>query len=93
VTKKFEANIRPVTHMKTRAAELLKTVDETRRPIVITQNGKPRGVLLDFESYQEIRQATLLLKLLVQGEAEARSGKTVSQDEVFTEARRRIRRK
>ena len=71
---KLQLDVRPVTHMKTRAAELLRTVDETRRPIVITQNGKPRGVLLDFESYQEIRQSSLLLKLLAQGEAEVLAG-------------------
>jgi len=91
MAKRTPSDIRPVTQMKTRAAELLRTVDETRRPIVITQNGKPRGVLLDFESYEEIRQATLLLKLLAQGESDVRAGRVVSQEDVFSEARRRIR--
>ena len=90
---KLQLDVRPVTQRKTRAAELLRTVDETRRPIVITQNGKPRGVLLDFESYQEIRQSSLLLKLLAQGEADVRAGRVLAQEDVFAEARRRIRRK
>jgi len=88
----LQPDVRPVTQMKTRAAELLKTVGETHRPIVITQNGKPRGVLLDFESYQEIRRSTLLLKLLAQGEADARSGRVSTQKEASAAARRRIRR-
>ena len=84
--------IKPVTYMKTRAARLLRTVGSTRRPVVITQNGEPRGVLLDYRTYEEMRQATLLLKLLAQGEADARAGRTRGQKEVFAEARRRLRR-
>jgi prevent-host-death family protein len=90
---KNKPDVRPVTQMKTRAAELLRTVDETRRPIVITQNGKPRGVLIDYESYQATREATLLLKLLAQGEADVRAGRLSSQEDVFEDARRRIRRR
>jgi prevent-host-death family protein len=85
-------DIRSVTEMKTGAARLLRTVGETRRPLVITQNGEPRGVLMDFESFQEMRQAMLLLKLVAQGEADVRAGRVVSQAKVFTRIRRRLRR-
>lgn len=84
--------IKPVTYMKTQAARLLRTVGSTRRPVVITQNGEPRGVLLDVRTYEELRRATLLFKLLAQGEADARDGRTRSQREVFAEAKRRLRR-
>jgi prevent-host-death family protein len=78
--------------MKTHAARLLRMVGETRRPLVITQSGEPKGVLMDFESFQELRQATLLLKLMAQGEADARAGRVVPQAEVFSRIRRRLRR-
>lgn len=90
---RIEHDIRPVTYMKTKAAELLRSVDESRRPVIITQSGEPRGVLMDFESYQELRQATLLLRLLAQGEADAREGRTVPQEEVFRSLRERLARK
>ncbi len=80
-------DIKPVTYMKTRAAELLRTVDETRRPVVITQNGEPKGVLLDVTSYQELRDATLMLKLIAQGEEDIRQGRTQPQAEVFAQLR------
>lgn len=85
-------DIRSVTDMKTHAARLLRMVGETRRPLVITQSGEPKGVLMDFESFQELRQATLLLKLMAQGEADARAGRVVPQAEVFSRIRRRLRR-
>jgi prevent-host-death family protein len=90
---RIEEDTKPVTFMKTRAAELLRTVSENRRPVVITQSGEPRGVLMDFTSYQELRRATLLLRLLAQGEADVRARKTVSQDRVFSELRARLKQK
>ena len=88
---RIEEDVKPVTFMKTRAAELLRQVSENRRPVVITQSGEPRGVLMDFTSYQELRQATLLLRLLAQGEAEVRARKTVAQDRVFSDLRSRLK--
>ncbi len=92
-TMKIAEDIKPVTYMKSRAAELLKTVGETRRPVVITQNGEPKGVLLDVASYQELRDAVLLLKLAAQGEADVGAGRTVPQAEVFLGLRDRLSQK
>ena len=84
-------DIRPVTALKTGAAKLLRSVNETRRPLVITQSGEPKGVLLDFDTYEDLREATLLLKLIAQGEADVREHKTSSQEGVFAAARARLR--
>jgi PHD/YefM family antitoxin component YafN of YafNO toxin-antitoxin module len=59
--------------------------------LVITQSGQPKGVLLDFDTYEELREATLLLKLIAQGESDVRARKTSLQDEVFAAGRARIR--
>ena len=90
---RIEHDFKPVTYMKTKAAELLRSVDESRRPVVITQSGEPKGVLMDFTSYQELRQATLLLRLLAESEADVREGHTQTQAQVFREVRRRLARK
>ncbi len=82
--------IRPVTYLKSRAADLLGQINETRRPVVITQNGEPRGVLQDPVSYEQTRSAISLLKLLVQGEEDSRRGKTVPAGEVFAGVRERL---
>jgi prevent-host-death family protein len=90
---RIEHDVRPVTYMKTKAAELLRSVGESRRPVVITQSGEPKGVLMDFESYQELREATLLLRLVAQGEADVRERRTVPQEQVFKSLRGRLARK
>ena len=63
---------------------------ETRRPVVITQSGEPKGVLMDFTSYQELRQAALLLRLLAQSESDVRRGRTVPQKRVFAGLRAQL---
>ncbi|MCD4849155.1 MAG: type II toxin-antitoxin system Phd/YefM family antitoxin [Candidatus Aegiribacteria sp.] len=77
------SDIKPVTYLKTRAADLLNQINETYRPVIITQNGEPRTMLQDPGSYENMRNAIGILKLVSQGEAEIRDGKSRIQDDVF----------
>ena len=76
-------DIKPITYLKSKAPDLLKQINETRRPVVITQNGKPMAVLQDPESYENMRNAIGILKLISQGEQDVRDGKSKSQEDVF----------
>jgi prevent-host-death family protein len=78
-------DIKPITYLKSRAADLLKQINETHRPVIITQNGEPRAVLQDPESYQNMRNAIGILKLISQGEEDVKDGKSKPQEEVFAE--------
>ena len=82
---KISTDIKPITYLKSHSADMLKQVNETHRPIVITQNGEPRAVLQDPESYENMRNAIGILKLISQGEDDIRNGNTTSQNEVFSE--------
>jgi prevent-host-death family protein len=87
---KLTEDIKPVTYMKTRAAELLREVKRSRRPVVITQHGEAQAVVMDVATYEALRDATLLLQLTAQGEADVQAGRTLPQAEVFKRARRRL---
>ena len=76
-------DIKPVTYLKSRASDLLKQINETHRPVIITQNGEPKAILQDPKSYEDMRNAIGLLKLISQGEQEIWEGKVKSQQEVF----------
>jgi prevent-host-death family protein len=75
---KFSTAIEPVTVLKTKSAQLISRVRETRQPLVITQNGKATAVLQDVQTYHEQQQALLLLKFLAQGDRELKGGKGIS---------------
>lgn len=76
-------DIKSVTYLKSKAADLLNQINTTRRPVIITQNGEPRAVLQDPKSYEDMRNAIGILKLISQGESDVRNGKVKSQEKVF----------
>jgi len=86
-------DIKPVTYLKERAADLLAQINETHRPVIITQNGEPRAVLQDPESYEKMRNAIGLLKLISQGESDVRNGNVKSQEDVFDDIEKSLKEK
>jgi prevent-host-death family protein len=78
-------DIKPVTYLKSRAADLLNQINETQRPVIITQNGEPRAVLQDPVSYENMRNAIGILKLISQGEVDIQCGRTKPQEKMFNE--------
>jgi len=85
-------DVRPITYLKSRTADLVREVSEESRPITITQNGEAKVVVMDVETYDRWRAAMALLKALAQGEADVARGRTVKQVEAFRRARRAIER-
>jgi prevent-host-death family protein len=76
--------------MKTHSAELVADVNKRRSPIVITQNGEPRAVVMDIESYERTQDALMLLKLISQSEEDLRKGRWLSQSQMEAELQKRL---
>ncbi len=84
-------DIRPITYLKSQAADVFKQINETQRPMIITQNGEPKAVLQDPVSYENMRNTISLLKLISQGEDDIKLGKVKSQKSVFADLEKRVR--
>ena len=68
---RYSTQIKPISYVKAHAAELLDRITEEREPIIITQNGEARAVLMDVASYEPMEHETLtLLKLLAYADKE-----------------------
>ncbi|MGB7297252.1 MAG: type II toxin-antitoxin system Phd/YefM family antitoxin [Candidatus Aminicenantales bacterium] len=90
---KISEDIKSVTYLKSRAADLIKQINATHRPVVITQNGEPKAVLQDPKSYEDTRNAIGILKLISRGEEDIKKGKSKSQDEVFVHIENKLKAK
>jgi len=88
---KISSDIKPITYLKTNAAALLDQINETHRPVVITQNGEPKAVLQDPQSYENMRNALGLLKLISQGEKDIKNGKVIPQADLFKKLESQLR--
>lgn len=84
-------DIKPISYIKTNAAEMLKRVNETHNPIVITQNGEAKAVLLDTESYQEMRNSLGILKLMAESEKDIEIGNVYAQNNIFDELESKLK--
>jgi len=87
------SDIKSVTYLKSKAADLLNQINKTLRPVIITQNGEPRAVLQDPKSYENMRNAIGILKLVSQGEGDIRNGMAKSQGDVFKDIEIRLKEK
>ena len=76
-------DIKPVTYLKSRAADVLKYINETHRPMIITQNGEAKAVIQDPKSYEDMKNALAMMKLLSFAEEDIRRGNLHSEEEVF----------
>ena len=85
-------DVRPITQLKNRTADLVREVCEEGRPITITQNGEAKVVVMDVENYDRWRASMALLKLLAQGEADIERGRIVKQAYAFRRARKELAR-
>jgi len=83
---RYSTQIKPISYVKAHAAELLERITEEREPIIITQNGEARAVLVDVASYDLMMQETqMLLKVLALADKEIEAGETVPIEEVMAE--------
>ena len=83
-------DIKPISYIKTHAADMLKRVNETHNPMIITQNGEAKAVLLDTESYQHMTKSIGILKILANGEKEIERNELVDNETVFKRLREKF---
>jgi len=76
------SNIKPISYLKSNAAEVLLQLAEYREPYLITQNGEAKAVIQDIASYENTQETLALLKLLALGNQEIETGKVTSVAEV-----------
>ena len=82
---RYSTQIKPISYVKANAAELLDRITEEREPIIITQNGEARAVLIDVASYEQAQETLALLKVLAIADKEIDAGESVSAEEIMTE--------
>lgn len=65
-------NIRPITDLRLRHAEVCAQATETREPVVLTKNGTAAYLLFDSKAYEAQEQAKRVQMALREAEIEER---------------------
>ena len=86
-------SVRPITDLKTHTKEVIDQAVHSGEPVLITQNGRARVVLIDAKRHEDAQATLAMLKLLAQSQDSlARGGRTYSSDEVRRKAHAAIAR-
>jgi PHD/YefM family antitoxin component YafN of YafNO toxin-antitoxin module len=85
------SKVTSLSHFKSDASRLIASIRKSGEHVVLTQNGEATAVVQDIETYAKTQRALLFLKLVAQGEADIRDGRTVEQADVFQRLERRLR--
>lgn len=73
-------NIQPISFLKTNTSELIKQVQRTQEPVMITVNGKVQAVVQDAFSFQQGRDQMALLRILALGRKQIEDGMVTDHD-------------
>lgn len=85
-------DIQPMTTFRNHSAEIMQHLKETKRPVILTVNGKAAAVLQDADAYQRLLDLAALAseaEALRQAEEDISEGRTRPAKEVFDEFRAR----
>lgn len=81
-------NIVPVTDLQRQAAQILEELSDSGEPMIITQRGRAKAVLLSAERYAQIEEDLELLddlellEMIEESKRDIAEGKTIPLDEV-----------
>jgi prevent-host-death family protein len=78
-------HVKPISYLKSEAAQIVKDLTESGEPLVITQNGEAKLVVQDVRSYEATQQTIALLKILAIGQKQIERAEDVDGDEFFAE--------
>ena len=88
---KASEDLRPVSELKSRGAEIVRQVNTTGRPVVLTRHGRGVAVLVSLERYEELERAVdraEVQRALLEGEADVEAGRLVPHEQVMSKLKR-----
>jgi prevent-host-death family protein len=78
-------DILPVGEFKTHISKVIRRLQETKRPFVITQNGKPAAVLVTPGEFDRLNEHARFIEAIDEGLNDAAQGRVVEDDELTRE--------
>ncbi len=79
-------DIIPVSDLRQDTAKIMKHLQDSREPLIITQRGRAAAVMISIEAYKQSEHDKELLRLLAKGDREIEIGEGYNLNNVLAEA-------
>jgi len=88
---KLSEAVKPISHFKSHASEVIREIVETHKPVVITLNGEAKAIIQDIREYEKDQESLALLKILALSRKSVNEGRYRPAAEAFAAVREQIR--
>lgn len=82
------SDIIPVGQFKASLAKYLKDIQVNQNSLIITQNGKPAGVLISPKEFDELRETKLFIDSISRGLANSEDGEILTTSQLRSELKK-----
>ncbi len=85
MTFSLKEDFKTVEELRNSPEAMLRQLQKTKHPLVVTMKGKPAAVLLDVDLYEWMVHLINFASLIAEGEEDIRAGRTQPAEEFFKE--------
>ena len=90
---KLSQAVKSISYLKQHTADAVKEVVESSSPMVITQNGEAKAVLVGIVEYERVQESFALLKVLSQSKESCHKGRHKSVKKALSDVRKQLKSK
>jgi len=88
---KLSRSVKSISYLKQHTADAVRGVREDSGPLVITQNGEAKAVLVDIVEYEQAQESFALLKMLAQSKQSYQQGRHKSASKAIKDVREKLK--
>lgn len=81
----LSTQIKPISYLKSHAADIVKDFATNPEPLIITQNGEAKMVVMDIAQYERQLETFALLKLVSMGKKEFSQNRVTDAESFFAD--------
>jgi prevent-host-death family protein len=87
---KLSDSVKSISYLKQNTARAVHEVRESHGPLVITQNGEAKAVLVDIVEYERMKDTLALLKVLAQSRESCQQGRHQPAGKALADVRKQL---
>ena len=91
--KRIQLNedIIPISEFRYNVSDVIKKAKNTKRPMLITQNGKGSVVMIDVNEYERIMETLEITKAIKRAEGDIKAGRTTGHKDAISKIMKSVK--
>jgi len=86
----YSESIKPVSYVKVHIAKIIRQLNEGQEPMIVTQNGEAKAVVIDIKQYEQMQESLAILQMIALGDKNLAKGEHRPAKDAFRELKSRM---